>query len=116
MRCSAYFGELSEERKKCWNCDDKNPYNVLLQDKVYLEHKGHDLLDAGKRFFREEIKLDWGSFAWKCTFDEIYKFLNEYQSTLPWLAKNEEKLLEDIRAYVEKRKNVEFGIVFVEEC
>ena len=115
MMCSAYFGELIEERKRCLNSADKNPYHVL-QNKICLECKEHILLDVGAKYFREEIQLDWGSFAWKCTPDELYQFLNDKKSVLPWLIKRDEEFLENIKTYITDRKDTEFGIIFIEEC
>ena len=46
MMCSAYFGELSEERKANWNHKEENPYSVLVSP-ISLERKGHRLLDVG---------------------------------------------------------------------
>lgn len=115
MMCSAYFGELSEERKKCWNCEDHDPYHVL-QTHICLERKGHELLDAGAKYFSDMIKVDWGSFAWKCTPEELYRFLNDHKTKIPWLIESEEDTLEKVKAYVEERENTEFGIVFIEEC
>ena len=114
MECSAYFGELSETRKQKWEQGNTNPYEVLVSP-IRLERKGHDLLSVGSKYFREKIKLDWGSFAWKCSPDEMYRFLDEHKTTLPWLVKSDEELCTKVRDYVLQRGNTEYGIVFVEE-
>ena len=114
MMCSAYFGELCEERKKNWHCDGTNPYEVLVAP-VTLERKGHKLLDVGNKYFHDRIQVDWGSFAWKCNAEEIIRFLEENKDTLPWLVKDEEEILENVRNYVSERGNVDYGVVFVEE-
>lgn len=115
MMCSAFFGELSEERKANWQYDDDNPYGVLVSP-ISLEHKGHKLLDVGSKYFRDEIKIDWGSFAWKCTPEEILKFLDDHRETLPWLVKGDEQMRESVRAYTLERGDVAYGVVFVEEA
>lgn len=112
--CSAYFGEISETRKTNWDSNENDPYGVL-QSPICLEGKGHDLLDKGSRYFYDEIKIDWGSFAWKCTREQIIAFLNDVKSTLPWMIEREEKMLQEVVAYMRDRVLQEYAIVFIEE-
>lgn len=114
MMCSAYFGELSEIRKQRWEQDDTNPYEVLVSP-VCLEGKANDLLCVGSQYFREKIQVDWGSFAWKFMPDEMYKFLDDHKTKLPWLIQRDEEVYKKVRDYVAERDNTEFAVVFVEE-
>lgn len=114
MVCSAYFGELSEARNVNWKNEDTNPYDVLVKP-VRLENKGYDLLDAGNKYFHDQIQIDWGSFAWKCSAEEIIQFLIDYKETLPWLVEGDEKMIEEVKSYIGERENVEYGVVFIEE-
>lgn len=114
MMCSAYFGRLSENRKLKWDNGEDNPYAVL-ESMICLEGKGHDVLCAGSNYFKERIQIDWGSFAWKCTSEEICRFLCDYKSSLSWLVESEEELLKKIEAYIVENANEEFGVVFIEE-
>ncbi|MEE1196132.1 MAG: hypothetical protein UHS54_04580 [Lachnospiraceae bacterium] len=115
MMCSAYFGELSEERKANWNHKEENPYSVLVSP-ISLERKGHRLLDVGNKYFHDRIQVDWGSFAWKCNPEEIIRFLNDNKTTLPWLIEDEEDVIEKVKTYISERGNVAYGVVFVEEA
>ena len=115
MVCSAYFGILSEERKLDWDNGDDNPCGIL-SSQICLEGKGHDVLRAGSNYFREKIQIDWGSFAWKCTPEEICRFLCDYKTTLSWLIESEEELLNKVKAYIAENAGEEFGVVFIEEC
>ena len=114
MVCSAYFGELSEDRKKNWKNKDTNPYDVLSAP-ISLERKGHKLLDVGSDYFRDKIQIDWGSFAWKCTTEEIMAFLDEHKETLSWLIENDQQLVKSVKDYISEHGNTEYGVVFVEE-
>lgn len=114
MMCTAYFGILSEQRKQQWNYPDNDPYRVLASP-ISIESKAHDLLNYGSNYFREEIKIDWGSFAWKCTYEELNKFLCDHKTSLPWLIESEENLLIQVRSYIDEHKDEDFGIVFIEE-
>lgn len=115
MVCSAFFGELSEERKADWHYNDENPYAVLVSP-ISLERKGHKLLDVGNKYFRDRIQIDWGSFAWKCTAEEILRFLNDYKETLPWLVEYDEHMIESVKTYISEREDMLYGVVFVEEA
>lgn len=115
MMCSAYFGELSEERKINWYHNDENPYGVLVSP-IFLERKGHRLLDVGNKYFHDRIQIDWGSFAWKCNPEEILKFLDDNKDTLPWLIKDEDQMIESVRAYLSEKGDVAYGVVFIEEA
>lgn len=114
MICTAYFGELNESRKKNWKNDDKNPYAVINMP-IILERKGNALLIDGDRYFHDKIQIDWGSFGWKCTSQEIIKFLVDHKTTLPWQIKEDERIIETVRNYISERGDVSYGVVFVEE-
>ena len=114
MMCSAYFGRLSEKRKLNWDNGDDNPYDVL-ESRICLEGKGHDLLHSGSDYFKDRTQIDWGSFAWKCTPEEIGRFLCDHKTTLSWLVKREEELMKKVKTYIAEDENAEFGVVFIEE-
>ena len=114
MMCSAFFGMLSEKRKQNWDNKDTQPYDVLDKP-ICLERKGHDLLNKGEEYFTDRIKIDWGSFAWKCTPEQIIQFLISHKSTLPWLVESEEETINKVKSYIEIYGDTEYGVVFVEE-
>lgn len=115
MICSAYFGVLSDKRKTNWNNGGTNPYEVLGSS-ISLGRIGHELLGTGAEYFREEIKIDWGSYAWKCTPDAMIRFLNDHKAAHSWLNESEEEMLEKVKVYIEESNDEEFGVVFIEEC
>lgn len=114
MLCSAYFGAICESRRQNWEMGEDNPYKVL-EDAIRLERKGHDLLSNGSRYFHDQIQVDWGSFAWKCTPEEVLRFLEDYKIDLEWLIEKEEEIIERVKQYIAERENAEFGVVFIEE-
>lgn len=75
MLCDAYFGELQPDWKK-----KKDPSEVL-KTKIPVYRGAHDLLSKGSRYFTEETQIDWGSFAWKCTKEEMDRFIKEEDVT-----------------------------------
>lgn len=111
---TAYFGELSESRKCLWDNRENNPYEVL-QEPIELTRKSSNLLTDGKKYFTEQIQIDWGSFAWKSTAEAILNYLDICKSKqCSWLIEDDEKLIETVREYISKRGNVEYRIVFIE--
>ena len=114
MKCSAYFGELSKERKREWKYNDNNPYAVL-QNPVDLGRKGYDLWEKGDSYFSDRIQIDWGSYAWKCTDKQVIDFLEETQTTLSWLIDKEKEQIRCIRQYIKEHRDTEYGIVFIED-
>lgn len=114
MVCSVYFGSLNQKRKLQWNITESNPFDVL-DSPIKLDGKGHELLQSGAKYFTDQIQIDWGSYSWKCIPDDIYRFLEDHKSTLPWLIKSEEELIQTVQTYISERPNDEFGIVFIEE-
>ena len=115
MLCRAYFGELSEKRKHNWNCADDNPYDVL-KNPIKLTRKGHDLWEKGQKYFKERIQIDWGSYAWKCSEEQIVVFLEQTMTEFPWLKEGEKKEIENIKQYIKEHGDTQYGIVFVEEA
>ena len=114
MQCSAYFGEISEQRKNEWNCQDDNPYGVL-QDSIQLHRKGHNLWNVGDKYFNNRIQVDWGSYAWKSTSEEIIDFLKGTRTSLSWLVEDDEQQIRQVRDYIKNHGNTQYGIVFVED-
>ena len=76
---TAYFGELSEQRKIKWDNGETNPYEVL-QDAIEISRKSSNLISYGSKFFHDQIKIDWGSYAWRCSSNEIILFLEQSNS------------------------------------
>ena len=114
MICSVYFGVLSEKRKTNWNNGDTNPYEVLGSS-ISLDRISNELFGTGVKYFREKIKIDWGSYAWKCTTEEMIQFLNDLKVIHSWLIESVEEMLEKVKDYIAGSNSEEFGIVFIEE-
>ncbi len=101
MITKVYFGELTDARKKNWHYSDGNPFSVLKENhevNIRLE-----IIDYAKKYFHEEIQIDWGSFAWKCSLKEFTDCLKAYKLKFP-LSLDENGLDE----------KGEYGVVFIE--
>ena len=103
MMYSVYYGEISDARKENWDNGEENPYNVLNSNKKIspVGCSWMDFLPIARRLLRDEIQVDWGSFAWKANKSDILKLRKECNVTL-----------EDAEFL---KSGVEYGVVFVEE-
>ena len=60
-----YYGEISESRKENWDNGEKNPYDVLVSNKKISGYDWMSFLTIARKCLKDEIQIDWGSFAWK---------------------------------------------------
>ncbi len=67
------FGIISSKRRRNWNDRDEDPYKVLDECLYERECSIGTLPSAGKAF-RDEVQIDWGSYAWKAKKREIRRF------------------------------------------
>lgn len=100
MMYYAYYGELSEAYRKDWNNDAENPFQVLTWHKNIEAPHWTAFLAEARALFRDEIQIDWGSFAWKADkaallkMDQCHGFCVESAATL--------------------QSELEYGVVFIE--
>ena len=113
MMCTAYFGALNEKYRENWYNGNRDPSDVL-DDRICVERKAWKVLDIGNDYFRERIQIDWGSFAWKCTKEEIIKFLQEHKTQLPWMIESDEEMIAEVKRYIAEKGDVPYGMVFIE--
>ncbi len=109
MVCEAYFGKLSGVEEIA----NEHPL-IMLKDPIELVGKGWALLDNASNYFFEEKKIDWGSFLWKCSVEQVLKFLYDSKSNLEWLMERDEKNIQNVKRYCEKNGNIQYGILFIE--
>ena len=67
------IGELSKDRKLKWDNGLTDPYSVVEKAMYSGSCTMGTLQEAGK-YFRDEIQVDWGCFAWKARKCELMKF------------------------------------------
>ncbi len=101
MVFSVYYGEISESRKENWDNGEENPYDVLIANKKISDYDWISFLSIARTYLKEEIQIDWGSYAWKGCKADILKLKREWHAKL----EDETSLKED----------VEYGVVFIEE-
>ena len=58
-------------------------------------------MEVAKKLFTEEVQVDWGSFAYKCTCKQLQKLVSEMKCEIPKIQE-----LDPDKVY---------GIVFIEE-
>lgn len=100
MMSTIYYGEIREEKMKSWKTND-NPYEILAGNNEIHRLGGWDFLSHSKEIFDEEVQVDWGSFAYKCTKAQL------------------ERLVELTHCQIENMDNLKdeviYGIIFIED-
>lgn len=99
MVSDIYYGKLSDYAKKHWY-DMKDPFNVLEWQEV-IKMGSLDFLLVTKDNFTDQVQLDWGSFAWKCSKAALICFFVTHKLSCEIIDKLDE--------------NDEYGVVFIEE-
>lgn len=113
---SLYFGEISEKGKKIWG-DSGSGCSVkeILVNPIELPVLANEALLRGALYFHDEFKVDWGSYAWKCTEKEIVNFIETCKSSLPWVYSQQKEKMSLITQQMKVHKNVDYGVLWVEE-
>ena len=95
-----YYGDISEARQKEWNSEDDNPYKVLGENMSSISCDWMEFFDFAKNHFSNEIQVDWGSFAYKCSGKELLKL--------------ERSCCASVENSNEIQPEKEYGVVFIE--
>ena len=99
MMSSIFYGEIKENRLNTWK-ENKNPYDILADNNRIERLGGWDFLFIADELFTDCVQVDWGSFAYKCTKEQLEKLAEQTQCEI-----NPELLKVDLI----------YGIVFIEE-
>ena len=79
----------------------KDSYNILVENNRVYKLGGWEFLDIANKLFDNEKQVDWGSYAYQCTKEQL------------------EKLMEQTGCEIDKMNELAsekiYGIVFVEE-
>ena len=100
--CRCSYGELSNQRRENWYDDDDNPFVVLKWEKKIHCLEGITFPSVANRYLRDCVQIDWGSFAWKATREELLTLTKHLSGGR----------LEDSRCL---KDGIEYGVVFIEE-
>lgn len=101
MMSSIFYGEIKEERLNSWS-ENENPYDILKENDRINRLSGWDFLEVTKKLFTDEVQVDWGSFAYKCTKDQLRKLMQKTHC--------------EIEKIDQMNPDQIYGIVFIEEC
>lgn len=66
---SLYYGEIKLERLATWN-DNHDPYDILVE-RHEITPKLLFQLRYAEKICSDAVKVDWGSFAYKCTKKQL---------------------------------------------
>lgn len=77
-------GVIKPDKLKTWN-ENKEPFDVLDDWKDINQINWIEFLSAAKKLFTEEVQIDWGSFAFKATKEQLRKLTKEYNAKIDGL-------------------------------
>ena len=100
MLSSIYYGEIQSNKLVSWN-ENKDPYNILVENNRVYKLGGWEFLDIANKLFDNEKQVDWGSYAYQCTKEQLEKLMEQTGCEI-------DKINELVSEKI-------YGIVFVEE-
>ncbi len=68
---SLYYGEIKPERLITWT-ENSDPYDILVERKE-ITPKAFFQPYMATEICCDEVKVDWGSFAYKCSKEQLIK-------------------------------------------
>lgn len=102
MDYRVYYGEISEGGRSAWDEKEISPFDVLKEN-LDIEHLPNwiSFLGWARRNLRDEVQIDWGSFAWRCCGSDLQKLMEEDPGCR-------------IEGYDKIEPEKEYGVVFIE--
>lgn len=99
MQYNMWVGSIKPERKKTWS-NNKDPFDILEDNKKDITNIDWlTFFSAARKCFKNEVQIDWGSFAFTTTKKQLEKFVKRSKCNIEDLDKLPDKHL---------------GVVFIE--
>ena len=76
MMSSIFYGEIKEDKLQTWS-ENRDPYDILVENNRVERLGGWDFIFIAKDLFTDQVQVDWGSFAYKCTKKQLQKLIEE---------------------------------------
>ena len=76
MLSSIYYGEIKKKKLLQWN-KNNNPYDILVENNRIHKLGGWEFLGIANRLFDNENQVDWGSYAFQCTKEQLEKLVEQ---------------------------------------
>ena len=101
MIYNIYYGEISSEGREVWNGAEMSPFSVLEKNMKIQFDNWLAFIGWARVNLCDEVQVDWGSFAWKCTGSDLVKMNQQYPRM-------------KIQDYDNIQPDKEYGVVFIE--
>ena len=102
MLSSIYYGEIQSDKLVSWN-ENKDPYNILVENNRVYKLGGWEFLDIANKLFDNEKQVDWGSYAYQCTKEQLEKLMEQTGCEIDKINEDilyNSKLFEVVEGYV----------------
>lgn len=70
MMSEIYYGKVKKDKVVTWN-ENNNPYDILEERLSVNKLGGWDFLEKTNEIFSDKHQVDWGSFAYRCTKEQL---------------------------------------------
>lgn len=99
MMSDMYYGIVKPERLATWESNE-NPYDILEKNSSFVGASGWNFLDRAEKILKDKVQVDWGSFAYKASYQDLVSLRQALKCEIP-----------ELESYAE---DTEFGVVFIE--
>lgn len=70
MMSDIYYGKIKPDKLAIWETN-KDPYEILEERTLIQNLSGWKFLQIAESIFHNGRQVDWGSFAYKCTKQQL---------------------------------------------
>ncbi len=77
-------GVIKPDKLETWK-ENSEPFDILDDWKNINQINWIDFLGAARRLFTDEVQVDWGSFAFKATKEQLKQLTEEFKAKIEGL-------------------------------
>ncbi len=81
MDYKIFLGIIKPDKISSWKEND-DPFAILDNTKDIKGINWIEFLHAAPNIFTDEVQVDWGSFAYKATKDQIKRLIEEHKAEI----------------------------------
>ena len=74
-------GVIKPDKLETWK-ENSEPFDILDDWKDIKLINWIDFLQMARRIFTDEVQVDWGSFAYKATKEQLRQLMEEYNAEI----------------------------------
>ena len=99
MMSSVFYGEIKEDRLNTWK-ENKNPYDIHADNNRIERLGGWDFLFIADELFTDCVQVGWGSFAYKCTKEQLIELTRKTKCAISGIEREYPKVCVNLQTDV----------------